>query len=522
MPEQPPADDAARNADERSSSSPNEPRRWGPPMDPPDRPAQPRNEPAQPNYEHEVRPPMAWPADPARPVPGWEGPHPWVDPGAAGPWWGATTASQPAVGSYPPDGPTGPADAGRRPAGVPPMFPPEQQGAPTYSAPPPGGGFGPPPIPPPPPPEPSATGGRGTRLPIAVAVVLLLLAAAAGFGGGLLANETHRSSSSGVNATVHQVTLQGDAAQPAAAVAKALSPAVVQLQTGNDLGSGFIYDPSGLVLTAAHVVGNATKIQVTLSDGTKIMGTVVGTDAGTDVAVVRIKPPTKLAVAALGSSNSVNVGETAIAIGSPFGLNQTVTQGIVSATGRAVKTQDVYVPMIQTDAPINPGNSGGALANVHGQVIGINDAIYTDSNSSALGGEPGNVGVGFAIPIDLAKTIADRLVAGQPVGSGYLGIEGGDSTGSRPGAVVQTVVPGTPAAKADLKQGDLITAIDGKPITSMGSLAAAITTHQPGETVTLTIERNGKQKDVKVTLQDRAEALKDQPQDSSPGLIPGG
>jgi putative serine protease PepD len=403
------------------------------------------------------------------------------------------------------------------------MFSPEQHGTPGYGLAASGGSFGAPP--PSPPPREQPSGGRrgGARLPLAVAVVLLLLAAAAGFGGGLLANQTRgTTSSNGVNATVQQVTLQGDAAQPAAAVAKALSPAVVQLQTGNDLGSGFIYDPSGLILTAAHVVGNATKVRVTLNDATRLTGDVVGSDLGTDVAVVRITPPKKLTVAALGSSSKVQVGQTAIAIGSPFGLTQTVTQGIVSATGRAVQTEGGSVPMIQTDAPINPGNSGGALANVNGQVIGINDAIYTSSNSSALGGQPGNVGVGFAVPIDLAKTVADRLVAGQPVGHGYLGIEGANSTGSQPGAVVQQVEPDTPAAKAGLKEGDLVTAVNGKPITSMGALAAAITTHQPGDTVTLTIERDGKSQDLEVTLGDRSEALKGQGQDQGPSLIPGG
>ncbi len=342
----------------------------------------------------------------------------------------------------------------------------------------------------------------------AVGVVVALVI---GFGAGRLTSSTSPSaavSKALAGADTHQVSsapapLTGKESDPAAAVAKSLAPAAVQLQGANDLGSGFIYDSRGLILTAAHVVQGNSTMKVRLNDGRQVDGTVVGSDAATDIAVIRIKVGDKLPTAALGVGVPVEVGQTAVALGSPYGLDQTVTAGIVSAVGRAVpiqKNSNVIgeVAMIQTDAPINPGNSGGMLANNRGQVIGLNDSIISGSQSG--GGEPGNVGVGFAIPIDLAKSVADKLVAGQPIQFGYLGVKTQDADGSRVGGLVASVEPGSPAAKAGLKQGDVVVKVDQNPVASGTDLAAAIRARQPGETVKLTVYRDGSERAISVTL----------------------
>jgi putative serine protease PepD len=294
--------------------------------------------------------------------------------------------------------------------------------------------------------------------------------------------------------------LSGNEAEPAAAVAQLLGPAMVQITASDGLGSGFVYDKSGLVMTAAHVVGSAKRVKIQLADATQVEGEVLGADPSTDVAVIKIPARPGQALAQLGLGVKVVPGQTAIAIGSPYGLYQTVTEGIISAVDRSIPTSDALneVPMLQTDAPINPGNSGGALADRRGRVIGINDSIY--SGSTDPNGEAGNVGVGFAIPIDLAKSVADRIVAGKPIEPGFLGVSGQTSTGARLGAELVTVESGSPAAKAGLEKGDLVVAIDGRRIGSMADLAAGVRTRQPGSTVTLTVERDGKQLQTQVVL----------------------
>ena len=254
-----------------------------------------------------------------------------------------------------------------------------------------------------------------------------------------------------------------DAEEPVAAVAEAVAPAVVLIQTDGGQGSGIIYDESGLILTNAHVVGQFSEVSVQLASGIRVPGAVLGADANTDVAVVRISTDEQFGVAPLAPESTVEVGQLAVAIGSPFGLEQTVTSGIVSATGRVVGT----VAMIQTDAPINPGNSGGALADRQGRVIGMNTAIRTD-------GSGGNIGVGFAIPADTAKLIADRIIAGDSLEQGYLGIEGATPQLGEPGVIVTRVIPDTGAAVAGVQVDDLIVGFNGADIRSMQDLAAAV------------------------------------------------
>jgi putative serine protease PepD len=280
--------------------------------------------------------------------------------------------------------------------------------------------------------------------------------------------------------------------EPAAAVAKALLPTVVEIRHDNGLGSGFVYDSNGYIMTAAHVVQGVDRVDVRLYDGTKLTGKVVGTDELNDVAVVKVDR-TGLAAAPLATGQTLQVGQLAIAIGSPFGLNETVTAGIISSTDRILEGREV----IQTDAPINPGNSGGVLADRRGRVIGINDAIRPGDNSN------GNVGIGFAVPIDIAAKSAAAIVKGEQIQIGYLGVAMGDATGGQDGAVVQEVTPDSPAARAGLQAGDVVVSIDGKAVQNRSELVAAIRGHKPGDKVTLVVVRGGNETTITATLTQR-------------------
>jgi putative serine protease PepD len=285
--------------------------------------------------------------------------------------------------------------------------------------------------------------------------------------------------------------------EPIAAVAAAVSPSVVQIETSGSspgLGSGVIYTSDGYILTAAHVVDGAGKtVKVRLADGSVKDGNVVGADDASDIAVVKIDG-TNFEAASLATGVKVEVGQTAVAIGSPFGLEETVTAGIVSAVDRPASTPGGAIDMIQIDAPINPGNSGGPVADKQGRVFGIADSIISQTDQSA--------GVGFLVPIDTAKAVADKLVAGQPVEFAFLGVST-DTTSSSvvgDGAVVVDVTKDSPADTAGLQQGDKITAVDSSPVRDPIELAARVRSHQPGDTVTVTFERDGKSQSASVTL----------------------
>ena len=289
--------------------------------------------------------------------------------------------------------------------------------------------------------------------------------------------------------------VDGDAEEPVAAVAEALGPSVVKIQTTDGLGSGVVYDESGLILTNAHVVAGASDVQVLFSDGTTSAGTVLGADDANDIAVVQVEATDGLTVARLATEEA-RVGQLAVAVGSPFGLEQTVTSGVVSAVDRPVQgaTNDV-VGMLQTDAPINPGNSGGALANRQGEVIGINSMIFSENGE--------NNGIGFAIPIDRAKEIADALVEGGTVSRGYLGVSSTTPSDGAAGAQIAKVEPGSPAAEAGLEVGDVIVSVDGSAIKAQGDLAVTIGTHEPGDQVRVEVRRDGSSTTVEVTLGSR-------------------
>lgn len=271
------------------------------------------------------------------------------------------------------------------------------------------------------------------------------------------------------------------------------------------LGSGFIVTSDGYIITNAHVVGKAEKVTVTMADGTTYPAKIIGKDERVDIAVIKITDGNKaFPTALLGDSDAIKVGQWAIAIGNPFALDHTVTTGVISAKGREeeVSQDQGAQSYIQTDASINPGNSGGPLCDIEGRVIGINAAIYSQSG--------GSVGIGFAIPSNIARKAAEDLVnEGKVVRAGLGAIVQGltppmaksfglDTT---EGALLAGVNPGSAAEKAGLKAGDIVLAIDAEKITGAGDLVAKLYTHQPGDTVNVTILRNGTQSTLPVTLQ---------------------
>ncbi len=397
--------------------------------------------------------------------------------------------------------PVPPLDPGAAPSAPPYAYQP----APPYGAPPAGPGFAPaagqPQLPPP-----SNRTKAGRRGPwffvLGLFAVLGLIAAGFGLGKVVSDDSSNASSSSPVpTSDVSQsrpadpAPIEGTGTEPIADVAAAVAPTVVQIETDTGLGSGFVYDEAGLILTAAHVVGESTAVNVRLADGNLLEGEVLGADAGTDVAVIKVDPSqAELQVAALATGVPIQVGQTADAVASPFGLDQTVTAGIVSAVDRSFPTSAGVLNVIQTDAPINSGNSGGALADRQGRIIGINDAILTDGQST------GNVGVGFAIPIDTAVAAAERLEQGLPVEFGFLGVESRPSQGSQSGAQIVSVSAGSPAESAGILEGDLIIRVGDDAVQSNTDLAAAIRAFQPGDTVDITLVRNGQETTVTATL----------------------
>jgi len=266
------------------------------------------------------------------------------------------------------------------------------------------------------------------------------------------------------------------------------------------LGSGVIVSNDGYILTNSHVVEGGAEVKVSLPDRTETSARVVGTDPKTDLAVIRVDQR-NLTPATLADSSKVEVGDIALAIGNPFGIGQTVTMGVVSAIGRGGLGIEEYEDFIQTDAAINPGNSGGALINTNGQVIAINTAI--------LSGSGGNQGIGFAIPVNMARYVMDQIVRTGKVSRAFLGvaiqpitpdIASAFKLNKVQGALIGDVAKDSPAAKAGLKPGDVVTALDGKPIGESRTLQLAIAQMQPGKIVHLTLLRNGQQQDVTVTL----------------------
>ncbi len=361
-----------------------------------------------------------------------------------------------------------------------------------------------------PPPPPRA------RRRVAGTLALVVLAAGAGVGGAA-AYDAIRGDDSSVVSSLDAGSDTGSApAGEIEKVAQKLLPSVTQVNVagGGQAGSGtgIIISSDGEILTNNHVVESAAddggSITVAFNDGSNAKAEILGRDAVTDLAVIKADGKSGLQPATLGSSTDLQVGQQVVAIGSPFGLESTVTSGIISALNRPVASSDgggrdqTVFPAIQTDAAINPGNSGGPLVDMQGRVIGINSAIRSNGGISS---DAGSIGLGFAIPIDLAKNVSKQLVKGDKVQHARIGVTVGPAIAQDDitaiGAEVKEVTKGSAGDDAGLEVGDIITAVNDQPIVSSNALVASIRGYQPGETITVTYTRDGDQKTTKVKLE---------------------
>jgi putative serine protease PepD len=361
-------------------------------------------------------------------------------------------------------------------------------------------------------------GLRGGRLAAALVAASLVVGGAAGVGGAAIWTSTHDEvQSSPVLTQTGGSTAQTAATGSIEKVAQNVLPSVVMIDVtgpnGEGSGSGIILSRDGKILTNNHVValaGSSGQLNVSFDDGSHARARILGTDPLTDTAVIQAQGVKNLTPATLGHSSSLQVGQEVVAIGSPFGLDATVTSGIVSALNRPVDVGQVtqgnstVYPAIQTDAAINPGNSGGPLVNLSGEVVGIDAAIQTATNTASQG-EPGSIGLGFAIPIDEVLPIVQQMIRGETPTHARLGIgveDAASSAGSRitDGAKISQVNSGSAAANAGLEAGDVITKIDDHLITSSDGLVAIIRSYRPGDQVTVTYERGGATHTVRVTL----------------------
>jgi putative serine protease PepD len=350
-------------------------------------------------------------------------------------------------------------------------------------------------------PEPAAPPSRRRRrraLPATVLAVLVTAGAATGYAVG--------AGGDAPTQTVARLPASGGTLAPTQInklYARA-GKAVVSVQTDRGSGTGFLIDRDGTIVTNAHVVGSAKQVRVRFDDDARPVGArVVGTDPSSDLAVLDVDASAAAGVTPLplAESDSVQVGDAAIAIGFPLGLARTATAGIVSGLEREIQSPNGFRidKVIQTDAPINPGNSGGPLLDARGRVIGVNSQIAT----AGAGG--GSVGIGFAIPSDTVREIVPKLEAGQTVKRAWLGLATTAST-SGTGAQVGSVTAGSPAAQAGLRQGDTVTKVDGKAIAAPEDIPDAIAAHAPGERVAVEVTRSGSTRTLEVTLGTRPEA----------------
>lgn len=354
-------------------------------------------------------------------------------------------------------------------------------------------------------------GGTAALVALALAAGTVGGGAAGAFAGSQWRTATPTAVSTAASSPITiQNSTQAQAANVAGAVFNSAGPSVVSVissaqvrggLTPEGSGTGFVVSTEGLILTNYHVVGSADSVSVRFSDGSTSPAEVLGSDQGNDIALLRADIPAGVPALPLADSEAVAVGETAIAIGSPFGLEQTVTQGIVSAVdrtwsggGRALRD------LIQTDAPINPGNSGGPLLNANGEVIGITTLIESPVR--------GNVGIGFAVPINTAQRVLPQLQAGAELEPVWLGISTQpDEDATQPGIVVAQVVANSPAQDGGVQVGDILVAVEGTAVNDLAQLGEQLATRQPGDTVTVTVERNGTAQDLEVTLEAWPSAL---------------
>jgi putative serine protease PepD len=368
----------------------------------------------------------------------------------------------------------------------------------TYTPPPPP----PPAVDPPPAAPPPPRGGGGSRWLAAIGggAVSATVVAAVLLGTGFADNDTP----SAVPATTPIVSSSGSKSEIARAVYAAASPSVVSVRTQSGSGTGFLVDSNGTIVTNAHVVGDASQVQVRFQDdGDEHTAQVLGVDASTDLAAIKVDAGAAGGVRPLqlADSDNAQVGDPVVAIGYPLGLDRTATAGIVSGLEREIQAPNGFSidKVIQTDAPINPGNSGGPLLNARGQVIGVNSQIAT------AGGGNGSVGIGFAVPSNTIREVLPQLEQGAAPQHAYLGL----STSQDPngGAQVGDATPGGPAARAGIQPGDVVTEVDGDAVKNPEDVAQAIEDNKPGDRVEVRVERGGSEHTIEVTLGQRPEQL---------------
>ena len=367
-----------------------------------------------------------------------------------------------------------------------------------------------------------AKAGRGRKALLTGAAALVIALGAGGVGAATALAFSDGNGSGGVQTSNSSVTRVVDRSS-LAQIVSSVKDSVVSITTQDGEGSGVVLTGDGYIVTNNHVVSTAQggAVTVIFADGTKAQATVTGTDPRTDLAVVKATGVSDLKAASLGSSANMQVGDTVLALGSPLGLEGSVTEGIISAKDRTIQssgeedqqqtpqnpfggqqqeqqqaTSTTMSGLLQTDAPINPGNSGGALVNTNGEVIGINSAIYTSGQST------GNIGLGFAIPSDKVKTVVESLMKGEKVSHPALGVSVTESENG--GALVSTVSENSAAAKAGLEQGDVITSVNGTTVNDSDDLVGLIQAGKVGDTVEIVFTRNGQQQTVSATLTEAA------------------
>ena len=377
-----------------------------------------------------------------------------------------------------------------------------------------------------PPAEAAAPRRRRTGIAAAVVATSLVVGAGAGIGGAAWWDSTQDEPAASAEADPVSTSQVSQTDAPAVegsveSVAQKVLPSVVKIDVttpqGSGSGSGIILTADGTILTNNHVVEGAEEggtLTVSFDDGTSAEAEILGTDPLTDTAVIKAAGVSDLTPATIGKSANLGVGEGVVAIGSPFGLDATVTSGIVSALDRPVNVgsddqgNSTTYPAIQTDAAINPGNSGGPLVDMTGAVVGINSSIRTAASQSPFGqqGQGGSIGLGFAIPIDEVMPIVDQMAEGETPTHARLGIQVGNAEpGDTAGAVVREVTPGSTAEESGLAAGDVITKVDDNRITDANSLVATIRSYRPGDTVTVTWLRDGDEQSGELVLDSDAE-----------------
>ncbi len=331
---------------------------------------------------------------------------------------------------------------------------------------------------------------------------LLAVAALAGTGGGAYALGTSDEPASLATAPAQTAAIAPTPKTDVGKVYAKVQAGVVSVRVGNGSGTGFVVDANGTIVTNDHVVGESRTAQIRFGDDDALVdATVLGADPSSDLAVLKVDPAkvgAALQPLAFADSSKVAVGDTAIAVGFPLGLDRTATAGIISGLGREIEAPNGYTidEVLQTDAPINPGNSGGPLLNSQGQVIGINSQIATSGTSN------GNLGIGFSVPSNTVKEVLPKLLAGQSIERPYIGISSAGVT-SGSGAQVAAVTDQSPAASAGIREGDVIKSVAGKAIATPDAVAEAIADKAPGDRVAVVLTRGGAEQTVQLTLGNR-------------------